>query len=359
MISHYSLSPEELSKFERDGFIGPFDAFLAPSEIAELRAYFEDLMTNCHDHPLYGRFSVRDYHLVNPLVKDMFTCPAIVNRLRSLAGEDLVLWRSKVFYKRAGEGELGWHQDWGYFNGEEIGNDKPSLLPTKTKHAWDLAVWMALDDITFDNGPLRFTRGSHKKRYPIEMVPMPKSAFFHDPFIGVEDPAVIIELARRSRLVLDVDTSHLFDDVDTSTLTIEGTRKIVQERLSRQKAAITLPFDCDSSEIVTVLPKAGQFVIFTERTMHGSLSNTSARSRIAINCRVTTTDTLIYPGRLRGDFIDGSNVDISRHKCILLSGRDLNGQNVYEETEPASSRQPRRVINTGEALPERKEYYAD
>jgi non-heme Fe2+,alpha-ketoglutarate-dependent halogenase len=332
MVRQYGLSQEELSKFETDGFIGPFDAFLKPDEVAELRDYFEEVMTNRPDHPLYGRFSVRDYHLVNPQVKALFTNPAIVDRLASLAGENLALWRSKLFYKPAGGGELGWHQDWGYFNGEEIGNDKPSLLPMSMDHGWDLAVWMALDDIAFDNGPLRFTRGSHKKRYPIEMVPMPKSAFFHDPFIGVDDPAEIVELARRSRLVLDVDTSRLFDGVDTNTLTIEGTRRIVQERLSRQKAAITLPFDCDPSDIVTVLPKAGEFVIFTERTMHGSLPNTSARSRIAINCRVTTTDTLIYPGRLRGDFIDGSNVDISRHNCILLSGRDLNGRNVYGPT---------------------------
>lgn len=333
MERQYSLSQEELGKFEADGFIGPFDAFLSPDEIAEVRSYFEDVMIKHRDHPLYGRFSVRDYHLVNPQVKEMFTNPAIVDRLVSLAGEDLVLWRSKLFYKRAGDGELGWHQDWGYFNGEEIGNDKPSLLPASLDRSWDLAVWMALDDITFDNGPLRFTRGSHKKRYPIEMVPMPKSAFFHDPFLGVDDPAVIVDLAKRSRLVLDVDTTRLFDGVDTSTLTIEGTRKIVQDRLSRQKAAITLPFECDASDIVTVLPKAGQFVIFTERTMHGSLANTSTRSRLAINCRVTTTDTLIYPGRLRGDFVDGSNVDISKHKCILISGRDLNGRNVYEENE--------------------------
>jgi non-heme Fe2+,alpha-ketoglutarate-dependent halogenase len=338
MMRQYSLSPEELESFNRDGFVGPFDSFLTPGEVGELRAYFEGVMSSQSDHPLYGRFSVRDYHLVNRKVYEMFRRPEIVDRLVSLAGEDLVLWRSKLFYKRPGDGVLGWHQDWGYFNGEEIGNDKPSLLPASTRRGWDLAVWLALDDITYDNGPLQFVRGTHRKRYPIEMVPMPESAFFHDPFIGVDDPTVIVESAKRSRLVLDVDTSHLFDGVDTSTLTIEGVKKIVRDGLSRQRAAITLPFECDPADIITVLPGAGQFVIFTERTMHGSLPNTTARSRIAINCRVTTTDTLIYPGRLRGDFRDGSNVDISGHRCVLLSGRDLNGQNVYEETEVGAAR---------------------
>lgn len=332
-MRQHALSPEELSSFERDGFVGPFEAFLTPSEVGELRDYFEEVVSTQADHPLYNRFSVRDYHLVNRRVYEMFTSRAIADRLVSLAGEDLVLWRSKLFYKRAGEGALGWHQDWGYFNGEEIGNDKPSLLPSGTGRGWDLAIWMALDDITYDNGPLQFVRGSHRKRFPIKMVPMPQSAFFHNPFISVDDPALVVELAQRSRLVLDVDTSHLFDGVDTSTLTIEGAKNIVQAGLSRLKAAITLPFDYDPADVVTVLPKAGQFVIFTERTMHGSLPNTTAHSRIAINARVTTTDTLIYPGRLRGDFVDGSNVDISRHRCVLLSGRDLNGQNLYEGSE--------------------------
>ncbi|MDX6269412.1 MAG: hypothetical protein QOD28_635 [Acidobacteriota bacterium] len=336
MERQYSLTDEEVSKFEADGFIGPFDSGMPPHEIEALRGFFEDVMSRQPDHPLYGRFSVRDYHLANPQLLSLFTRPEIVDRLVAIAGEDLTLWRSKLFYKRAGEGDLGWHQDWGFFNGEEIGNDKPSLLPTSTTDYWDLAVWTALEDMNYDNGPLQFVRGTHKRRYPIEMVPMPKSAFFADPFVNVDDPAEIVELAKRSRLVLDVDTSRLFDGIDTSTLTIEGTKKIVQDELSRLRAAITLPFECDPSDIVTVLPKAGQFVIFTERTMHGSLPNTTTRNRAAINCRVTTTDTLIYPGRLRGDFVDGSNVNIAKHKCILISGRDLNGQNVYGEVTPQS-----------------------
>jgi len=180
-----------------------------------------------------------------------------------------------------------------------------------------------------ENGALQFIRGSHKRRYPIEMVPMTGSAFFQDPFIGIDEPPKIVELAKRSRLVLDLDTGDMFDGVDPNDLTIEGARRTVADWLARRKAAVTLPFKYDPPDLVTVLPKAGQFVIFTERTMHGSLPNLTPRSRVAINCRVTTTDTLIYPGRLRGDCIDGSNLDISRHECVLLSGVDLCRKNVY------------------------------
>jgi non-heme Fe2+,alpha-ketoglutarate-dependent halogenase len=331
MSRHYSLSQDELAAFERDGFVGPFPTDLTSELIGNLREFFEEMATHQPAHPLYGRFSVRDWHLVDSRVGRMFTSPSIVDRLISIAGEDLVLWRSKLFHKRPGEAELGWHQEWGQFNGEEIGNDKPSLIPARTDHWWNLTVWVALDDMTRENGALQFIRGSHKRRYPIEMVPMTGSAFFHDPFIGIDDPLMIADLASRSRLILDMDTAQIFEGVDTSTLTLDAARNAVANWLAQRKAAVTLPFKHDPRDLVTIFARAGDFVIFTERTMHGSLPNTTQRSRVAVNCRVTTTDSLIYPGRLRGDFIDGSNLNISGHECVLLSGKDLCGQNVYRD----------------------------
>ena len=69
--------------------------------------------------------------------------------------------------------------------------------------------------------------------------------------------------------------------------------------------------------------------VFTERTMHGSPANISSRRRLAINGRITRADTIVYPGRLRENFIDGSNLDIRKHRCVLLSGQDHQKNNVY------------------------------
>jgi non-heme Fe2+,alpha-ketoglutarate-dependent halogenase len=160
------------------------------------------------------------------------------------------------------------------------------------------------------------------------MVPMTESAFFHDPFVGVSDPKTIIEHAQKSELVLDIDTKNLFDGVDPYRFSMAEMKAYVFDKLSQKMAKVT-PFEPDPERLVTLPMKKGQFVIFTERTMHGSLPNTSDKNRVAINCRVTFTDTLIYPGRLEGDYIDGSNIDISAHRCVLLSGEDKNGQNVY------------------------------
>ena len=85
-------------------------------------------------------------------------------------------------------------------------------------------------------------------------------------------------------------------------------------------------------EIVCQEVKKGDYWIFSERTMHGSGPNTSNKTRPALNARLTNSDTLIYPGRLKGEYIDGSNLDISKHECVLLSGTNKESRNVYGTT---------------------------
>lgn len=327
-----SISPtnNEHCPLEIQGFVGPFPSFATEALLEECRLKLEQMIIEGQTHPLYGRYSVRDWHLVDATVLSLFTHPAVVDPLKTLLGPDLNLWRSKIFYKRAEDRELGWHQEWGYFNGEEIGNDKPSLSPGDNANDWwDVTVWIALDDVTADNGALQFVKGSHKTRYPIDMVPMPDSAFFHDPFIGIDDATTLIQKTKTSTLVLDIDTSAMFDDVDPTSYTLDEAKSHVLNKLSAHKAAITLPFDAKAGDIVTLTARKGEFVLFTERTMHRSLPNASPYGRMAINCRVTPTNTLVYPSRLTGDFVDGSNINISRHKCVLLAGVDRNGNNVY------------------------------
>ncbi|MGR5446906.1 hypothetical protein ACPV47_18545 [Vibrio jasicida] len=81
------------------------------------------------EHPVYGRYSVRDWHLINTNMRAFITHPVLVNALKSLAGVDLVIWRSKIFHKKSYQNGTGWHQEWGDFDGEELGNRKPSLKP--------------------------------------------------------------------------------------------------------------------------------------------------------------------------------------------------------------------------------------
>lgn len=331
LSSEPALSPEEISQFDRDGFIGPFNGSLPTATLDTIAGRLFTMIDSKHTHPLYGRFSVRDWHLLDEDILSLFTDPSVTGRLKSLLGPDLILWRSKIFDKRPGEGSLGWHQEWGAFNGEEIGNDVPGLKPAEIHRDrfWNLTVWFALVDVDSAMGPVQFAAGTHRRRFPITMSRMIDSEFWHDPFLDVQDPLLIVERAKNCSLVLDIDTSHIFDGVEVELLTFEAARDKVLAAMSQEVGAVTLDFDPLEETIVSMPMRKGQFVIFTERTMHGSLPNRTSRRRIAINARVTHSSTIVYPGRLCGNFKDGSNLDISNHRCVRISGMDQGGINVF------------------------------
>lgn len=335
-FSQYALSEAEERAFHRNGFLGPFPRFVDPSVIDALRAKCDDLVSRRLPHPLYGRFAVRDWHLLWPEMLEIFRHPAIVDRMAQLAGEDLTLWRSKIFYKGPGDGYVHWHQDWGWFDGEELGNARPGLMPSNPRgKAWELTVWIALDDITPENGALRFAPGTQHTLYPVEMVPMTESSFYRDPFVGDPPTDVIVERARASKLLLDVDTSRLFDGVDPHAMTRAELEAYVRGELARLKGSVTVGFEQPpDDELALMTMKRGEFVFFTERTMHQSLPNLTGRSRVAIHARVTPSDTLVHPGRLRGEYLDGQDLDITHHRCVLLRGRKRNRANVYLDECP-------------------------
>lgn len=312
-----------------NGFCGPLDSGIQPDVLASAAAKVEKILDERAEHPLYGRFSVRDWHLVDPEILDLFTDERIVEAVSKVLGDDVVLWRSKIFAKSAGEEALGWHQEWGPFNGEEIGNDKPALYPAEHRSIapWNLTMWLALNDVTYDMGPIRFARGTQRRRFPIAMEPIVQSEFYLDPFRDIDSLEQLISRAKQSALVIDINTSDYFDDYPHAHLTLEEAKAHVIEKLRAERGAVTLDFDEREHEVVSVPMRAGQFVLFTERCMHGSSANVSDRRRLAINARYTFSDTLIYPFRDSADPFDGSNLDVSSHRCVLVKGKSLNVRN--------------------------------
>ncbi|GAA1024927.1 MULTISPECIES: phytanoyl-CoA dioxygenase family protein [Amycolatopsis] len=321
-----SLTAQEEAAFWRDGFAGPFRPASAPQCLPALADRLEDVVLNRRPHPVYGRYSHRDWHLVDKELESVLTQDAVVGRVASLLGPDLLLWRSKIFHKPPGGDAIGWHQEWGAFDGEEIGNSTPSLRPVDPEgKIWDLTVWIALDDVTEENGPLRFVPGSQRTRVPWKRVPMPESAFYEEPFQGLAKD----EIAKRTRsgeLILDIDTSAWLTGFD-----VDGSdRDTLVDHLTNRFRGLWAKFteySPDPADVVTMTMKAGDFLVFSERTMHSSPANLSGRRRTAVNCRITTADTLVYPGRLTQHYIDGSNLDIRHHESVLVSGTALESRN--------------------------------
>ncbi|WP_214324854.1 phytanoyl-CoA dioxygenase family protein [Nonomuraea sediminis] len=322
------LDLDEVAGFWRDGFCGPYPLNLPDSTLAELGERCQRTVQERRRHPLYDRYSLRDWHLVDLDLERLFCDPAIVGRAAALLGADLLLWRSKIFYKPPGGDAIGWHQEWGAFDGEEIGNSTPSLRPANPGGSiWDLTVWVALDDVTNDNGPLQFAAGTHGTRVPWVRVPMTQSAFYEEPFNGLTT-SEIVDRTRNCELALDIDTAGWLDGFDLEGASRDNVIDHLRARFDELLAKYT-DFEPEPGTVATMTMKRGSFVIFSERTMHGSPANLSPVRRMAVNCRIARADTLIYPGRLDGNLIDGSNLDISRHTSLLISGDPVEGRNQW------------------------------
>ena len=193
-------------------------------------------------HPVYGRYSNRDWYLVYPELLKFACHPQVLNQLKAIMGENLILWRSNVFYKPPGTGAIGWHQEFGTFNGEDIDNNKPSLLPAREDvnikdlensllYSLDMSTpesrpsanndfWEIHYDISEYMGPLRILPDLHKKRYPIRMKRLVDSDFWQNPFVDIKNKTQLVEACSNSNLVLDVDTSNFLEKVNFRSVRI-------------------------------------------------------------------------------------------------------------------------------------------
>lgn len=284
-------------EFNESGYIGPFDC-LSGEEVDSIRATMGKVISNPVS-PLYNMVTARDWHLVYRNLSEIAYKKTVVEKLVQLLGPDLIIWRTSAFYKAAGDGPLGWHQAH-LFAGEEYGLYKPALEPPRGAREYTdlfcLSVWFAMDDVTIENGCVQVAKGTHRKQYPCKKVPLLESEFA-DLFIKglgrAGDEARLEELSKRF-----------------------GNQTIFEP-------------EAEQSEVVDLEMKRGQFFIFTDRVVHGSRANTTKDGRLAINVRITTPAVTVYPHRLESDYIDGNDHDIREHACVILTGQDSHGKNVY------------------------------
>jgi non-haem Fe2+, alpha-ketoglutarate-dependent halogenase len=294
-----SLTAQELATFNERGYLGPFDLLDAGQRTA-LMPTFETILSGKLQSPIYHRTTHRDWHLHYKNLLSIVYRHEVVSRVQSLLGEDLLVWRTSIFHKAAKDRALDWHQS-SLFAGEEYGLFKPALGPPPEYQIYadlfNLSVWVALDDITAENGAMQIAVGTHTKQYPVKKVPLRESVFgktFYDNLVRAGDTERLAQLDDRYAC------ETIFDPV------------------------------AEGVEVKTMEMKAGQFIIFTDRVMHGSLPNTTDdKRRLAINFRVTVPQVTVYPHREHGDFIDGNDHNISEHACVMLSGQDRYGKNIY------------------------------
>jgi ectoine hydroxylase-related dioxygenase (phytanoyl-CoA dioxygenase family) len=143
-----ALTREQVSQFHHSGYLGPFTA-IEPDAMALVRSRIEtEVLATAGVNP---RNPLQSRHLDNRLVYDLISAPEIVDPVRSLIGDDIVVWASYFFNKEPGGKEIPWHQDANFWPIE------PPL---------NISIWMAIDEVTVTNSCVQLIPGSHRSVVP-------------------------------------------------------------------------------------------------------------------------------------------------------------------------------------------------
>ena len=112
----FSLSPEELAKFHENGYAGPFKMY----EVEEIGRIWKRQRLQLMDRTyaaypmdtLSGNTNLANYdrHLDNDFLAEHIGRAEIVDRMISILGPDILMWRSEFFSKYPGEEGTDWHQ---------------------------------------------------------------------------------------------------------------------------------------------------------------------------------------------------------------------------------------------------------
>ncbi|MEY4749002.1 MAG: hypothetical protein RIQ60_1216 [Pseudomonadota bacterium] len=151
------LSPEQLARFDRDGYLF-FPGLFSSAEMASLNAAVPELYSRREAYNVRekGSDAVRTNfaaHLVSEPFARLARHPRMVQPVMDLFGEAVYMHQFKINGKMAFEGDVWqWHQDYGTWKNDD-------LMPTE--RAMNVAIF--LDDVNPYNGPLMFIPGSHKR----------------------------------------------------------------------------------------------------------------------------------------------------------------------------------------------------
>ncbi|UYN93798.1 MAG: phytanoyl-CoA dioxygenase family protein [Enhydrobacter sp.] len=143
--TYKKLSPEQVARYERDGFICPVDAFSA----AQARSWHDRLEAF---ERAEGQKMTRGHnfkpHLLFPWVDEIVHAPEVLDAVEDLIGPNIRLFHLTVWPKDPGSGAyVSWHQDATYF----------ALDPV-----CHVTAWVALTDAPIEAGCMEVVPGSHK-----------------------------------------------------------------------------------------------------------------------------------------------------------------------------------------------------
>ena len=101
--------------------------------------------------------------------------------------------------------------------------------------------------------------------------------------------------------------------------------------------AAEIDYDVKPEEVQPIEVKAGQFFIFTERVIHGSLTNKTQDPRWGVSVRVIQPETIAYSQKMReqGHGLRVQNITqlkLDKWRGVMIRGEDRFGYNRAPET---------------------------
>jgi non-heme Fe2+,alpha-ketoglutarate-dependent halogenase len=297
--SDFSLSPQELEQFQRDGFIGPFDLY-EPGEMARnLQALRPKLLNT--KKSVYGEgktvsgvtnLSNYDRHLDVDFLAEHITRPEIVDRVSSLLGPDVLCWRSEFFPKYPGDEGTDWHQADNFSN--VAGSKHPQILwPEDAGFGGTITVWTAFTDASVDMGCLQFIPGSHTSMNYDES----KTMDYNPELINNVDKGGV------RRGFFGYDYRQLQKDPDWRP---------------------------DEANAVSQVMRQGQFIIFWSTLMHASHAHAGLTDsmRLGFAGRYLPTSVRVYPNSdSLAEF--GGSASLEKFGNVLVSGTEEYGHNRF------------------------------
>jgi hypothetical protein len=116
---------------------------------SEAASYLEELESYETENggPVNGKWRYKS-HLVFPWINHLMRQTQVLGLAKALLGGDLMVWTTHIYPKEAGDGRfISWHQDSAHW-----GLDSNRVL----------TIWVALTEVSAENGCMRMLPGSHK-----------------------------------------------------------------------------------------------------------------------------------------------------------------------------------------------------
>jgi phytanoyl-CoA hydroxylase len=147
-------SSELVESFDAQGFVILNNVFKS-TDLDEVRRLTEEIISTEVDTDPFEQYYMKhridqgtlyDLYQRHPEFRPLAENEEILDVLQQLIGPDIILYENSLVYKPKGKrNEVPWHQD----------------FMNRTDEIEKLIIWVALDDVTIENGALKFIPGSH------------------------------------------------------------------------------------------------------------------------------------------------------------------------------------------------------